>query len=119
MQQNKGLIALVAATIVAIVLAVFLSRSTGLRPDPLAGKPVLAEAAKRLGDIGRMALVHADQKITLVRNGDNWAVEERGNYPANVTKVRQALLGLADLTYVEPKTAKAASYRRLEVEDAG
>jgi hypothetical protein len=119
MQQNKGLIALVAATIVAVILAVFLSRSTGPQPDPLAGKPVLPEVAKRLGDVGRMALLHADQKTTLVRNGDNWAVEERANYPANVTKVRQALLGLADLTYVEPKTAKAASYPRLEVEDAG
>jgi hypothetical protein len=67
-----------------------------------------------------MALVHADQKTTLIRGDDDkWTVEERGNYPAETTKVHQALLGLADLAYVEPKTAKAASYARLEVEDAG
>ncbi len=117
--QHKGLVALVAVTVVAVAAAVFVSRTTGPQPDPLAGKPVLPEVASRLGDVGRMALVHGDQKTTLVRDGDKWSIEERGNYPANVTKVRQALLGLADLTYVEPKTAKAASYPRLEVEDAG
>lgn len=117
--QNKGLLALVGVTVVAVVLAVVVSHSTGPQPDPLAGQPVLPEVAKRLGDVGRMALVHADQKSTLVRNGDNWSVEERGDYPADKAKVNQALLALADLAYVEPKTAKPASYPRLEVEDAG
>lgn len=118
--QNKGLISLVGVTVVAVVLAIVVSHTTGPQADPLAGQPVMPEVAKRLGDIGRMALVHADQKTTLVRgDGDKWTVEERGNYPADVTKVHQALLALADLSYVEPKTAKAASYPRLEVEDAG
>jgi hypothetical protein len=117
--QHKGLIGLVAVTVVAVGLAAVVARTTGPQPDPLAGKPVMADVASRLGDVGRLALVHGDQKTTLVRDGEKWSVEERGNYAANVTKVRQALLGLADLTYVEPKTAKAASYPRLEVEDAG
>lgn len=117
--QNKGIFALVGVTVLAVVLAVVVSHTAGPQPDPLAGQPVLPEVAKRLGDIGHMALVHADQKTTLVRQGDNWSVEERGNYPADAAKVRQALLGLADLVYVEPKTAKAAAYPRLQVEDAG
>jgi hypothetical protein len=117
--QHKGLAALVAVTVIAIVLAVVATRTTGPQADPLAGKPVLADVASRLGDVGRMALVHGDQKTTLVRDGENWSIEERGNYAANVTMVRLALLGLSDLTYVEPKTTKAASYPRLEVEDAG
>jgi hypothetical protein len=95
------------------------SRSSGPKSDPLAGQPVLPEAAKRLADIGRMALVHGDQKTTLVREGDKWSVEERGGYPADVTKVRQALLALADMRFVEPKTAQPQSYLRLQVEDAG
>jgi len=117
--QHKGLAALVAVTVVAVALAAVVARTTGPQPDPLAGKPVLPEVASRLGDVGRMALVHGDQKTTLVRDGDTWSIEERGNYAANLNKVRQALSGLADLAYVEPKTTKAASYPRLEVEDAG
>ncbi len=117
--QHKGLVALVAVMVVAVALAAVVTRTTGPQPDPLAGRPVLPEAASRLGDVGRVALVHGDQKTTLVRDGEKWSIEERGGYAANVNKVRQALLGLGDLTYVEPKTAKAASYPRLEVEDAG
>ena len=117
--RNKGLAWLLGITVVAVVLAVLVSRSSGPKSDPLAGQPVLPEAAKRLADIGRMALVHGDQKTTLVRAGDKWSVEERGDYPADVTKLRQALLALADMRFVEPKTAQPQSYPRLEVEDAG
>ena len=117
--RNKGLAWLLGITVVAVVLAVLVSRSSGPKSDPLAGQPVLPEAAKRLADIGRMALVHGDQKTTLVRERDNWSVEERGGYPADVTKVRQALLALADMRFVEPKTAQPQSYPRLQVEDAG
>ena len=117
--RNKGLAWLLGITAVAVVLAVLVSRSSGPKSDPLAGQPVLPEAAKRLADIGRMALVHGDQKTTLVRESDKWSVEERGGYPADVTKVRQALLALADMRFVEPKTAQPQSYPRLQVEDAG
>jgi len=117
--MGKGLASLLGTTIVAVVLAVLVSRASGPKTDPLAGQPVLPEAAQRLADIGRMALVHGNEKTTLVRDGDAWTVEERGGYTADATKVRQALLGLADLRFVEPKTAKPESYARLEVEDAG
>jgi hypothetical protein len=117
--RNKGLAWLCGVTILAVILAVLVSRGSGPKSDPLAGQPVLPEVAKRLADIGRMALVHGDQKTTLLRKDDAWSVEERGGYAADTTKVRQALLALADLRYVEPKTAKPESYGRLEVEDAG
>ncbi len=117
--HGRGLAWLVGATVAAVLVAVLVSRSNGPQTDPLAGQPVLPELAQSLGDVGRMALLHGDQKTTLLRNGDAWSVEERGGYPANTTKVRQALLGLADLRYVEPKTAQPQSYPRLEVEDAG
>ncbi len=117
--RSKNLVWLLAVTLVAVIVAALVSRSGGPRSDPLAGQPVLPEAAKELGEIGRVALLHGDQKTTLVRKGDAWSVEERGSYPADVSKVSDALLGLADLTFVEPKTAQPNSYARLEVEDAG
>ena len=65
--QNKGLYSLVGVTVLAVVLAVVVSRTAGVQPDPLAGKAVLPEVAARLGDIGRMALVHADQRARIVQ----------------------------------------------------
>jgi hypothetical protein len=105
--------------VVAVIVAVLVSRGSGPKSDPLAGQQALPEVAKRLGDVARIAVVHGDQKTTLVRNGDDWSVEERNSYAADAGKVSQVLLALADLRYVEPKTAKPESYARLEVEDAG
>jgi hypothetical protein len=68
--------------------------------------------------VGRIAFVRGEQRATVARAGAGWAVEEKGGYPADPVKVHQALLGLADLTLVEPKTGKPALYPRLELEDA-
>lgn len=118
--RMKGLIGLLVVTVVAVALAIFVERgSPAPAADPLAGTLVLPQIGPRLGDIGRLALVRGDAKITLQRQGDNWVVEEKSGYPAAATKVRQALLGLAELRYVEPKTRRPDRYVRLEVEDAG
>jgi hypothetical protein len=120
MMRQKGLIGLLVVTLVAVVLAVVLMRGGGsARNDPLAGTPVLPEVGPRIADIGRVTLVHGENKTTLVRQGEGWTVEERGGYQADATKVRAAILGLADLTYVEPKTKKADLYARLDLDDAG
>jgi hypothetical protein len=57
--------------------------------------------------------------MTLIRDGDNWLVAEKGNYPANAAKISQIVRAMADLTLVEPKTQNPDLYPRLEVEDPG
>jgi Domain of unknown function (DUF4340) len=117
--ENKGLIGLLAVTAVAVVAAVMVARGGGGPPtDPLVGTRVLPELHVRLDAVARVALVSGGAKTTLRRHAKTWEVEEKGDYPANGVKVRQALLGLAELTFVEPKTEKPALYPRLEVEDA-
>ena len=51
------------------------------------------------------------------RSTDSWAVVEKGNYPAAQGKMRQLLLGLADLTLVEPKTERPELFARLDLDD--
>lgn len=118
--QTKGLIGLLAATAAAVAGAVVVSIGDGgSAADPLQGTPVLPALSNQLDDVGRVALVHGDTKLTLVRKDKNWVVEEKEGYPADPVKLRQTLLGLADLRFVEPKTRKPELYPRLEVEDAG
>jgi uncharacterized protein DUF4340 len=118
--RSKGLIGLVLATAAALIIAIALAASN--RPpsaDPLSGASALPELAKRADDVARLTLVHGESKTTLHRQGEQWLVEEKSGYPADAAKVRQALLGLAELRYVEAKTRKPELYPRLEVEDAG
>ena len=118
--KHKGLIALLLATAGAVAVAVLVSFSgDNAAIDPQADKLVLPEIGKRLGEVDRVTLVHGDAKTTLLRRGENWVVEEKGDYPADGPKLHKTLLGLADLRYVEEKTRKPELYSRLEVEDAG
>ncbi|HUE18167.1 MAG TPA: DUF4340 domain-containing protein [Stellaceae bacterium] len=118
--QQKPLIALLAVTAFALVLAAFaVLGNGGPFADPLVGTPVLPEVAPNLAAITRVSLVRGDVATTLIRDGEAWAVAERGNYPADAQKLRALLLGLAELTYVEPKTKQPQSYPRLQIEDAG
>jgi len=117
--RQKSLIALLAVTLVAAVLAVFSGLGGGPNSDPRIGHPVLTDLAPHLAEIEQVALMHGESKTTLARHGDRWVVAERNDYPADAKKLRQLLLGLAALAYVEPKTKEAKNYPRLEVEDAG
>jgi hypothetical protein len=116
----KGLISLVIATAAVLVVAILVvARGGSSASDPQSGAVVLPELTRRANDVARLTLVHGESKTTLQRQGDQWLVEEKSGYPADPGKVRQVLLGLAELRYVEAKTRKPDLYPRLEVEDAG
>jgi len=118
--QPRGLVLLAAATLALIVLAIvaIASGDRGVsRAAP--GARALPALAAKLGDVGSVAIKRNALSLTFVRDGDNWFVAEKGNYPAAASKVRQIVLAMADAELVEPKTQKAEFYQRLDVEDPG
>lgn len=52
-----------------------------------------------------------------IPNDIQWVVRERADYPADTAKVRQLLIALAAAKIVEEKTADAANYPAIGVED--
>jgi hypothetical protein len=118
--QKRGLILLAAATLVLVVLAL-VAITTGDRTVSRAAhrEAALPDLAGKLGEVASVGLKRSALELTFVRDGDGWLVVEKGNYPAAAGKVRQIVLGMADLALVEPKTQKADLYPRLEVDDAG
>jgi hypothetical protein len=118
--QKRGLILLAAATLALVVLAI-VAIATGDRGVSRAapGERAFPALAAKLGDVGSVGIKRNALSLTFVRDGDNWLVAEKGNYPAAAGKVRQIVLALADAVLVEPKTQKADFYSRLDVEDPG
>jgi Domain of unknown function (DUF4340) len=118
--QGRGLILLAVATLVLVVLAV-VAIATGDRTVSRSapGQAALPALAGKLGEVASVGLKRGALELTFVRDGDGWFVAEKGNYPAAAGKVRQIVLGMADLALVEPKTEKADLYPRLEVDDPG
>jgi len=117
--HSKGVITLMAAAALSVIAAAAVSFTGGARVDPVAGKPVLPQVAAKLGDVGKVVVKRSSGTITFVHQGNTWTVAEKSGYPADAAKVRKMLLGLAEITYVEPKTAEPSLYKRLNLEDPG
>ena len=52
----------------------------------------------------------ADAAVTVHKQGEQWTVAERGDYPADVSKLRKLLLALSDAKIVEEKTSNPANF---------
>lgn len=118
--QRRGLILLAVATLVLVVLAVVAIAGgdrTVSRAAP--GEAALPALAGKLGEVASVGVKRTALELTFVRDGDGWLVAEKANYPAAAGKVRQIVLGMADMAFVEPKTQKVDFYPRLEVDDPG
>jgi hypothetical protein len=59
----------------------------------------------------------ATPSVTVHKQGEQWTVAERANYPADVSKLRRLLLSLSDAKIREEKTSDPAKYSIIGVED--
>jgi Domain of unknown function (DUF4340) len=57
--------------------------------------------------------------VTVHEKGGRWAVAERGDYPADVSKLRRLLQALSDAKIVEQKTSDQVRFAVIGVEDPG
>jgi hypothetical protein len=115
---KKKLLALMVAALVMLAAAWYLSMQRNV-PRDTAGGPLLPGLSADLSAITAVTIRHAAAKpeVQLHRIAGQWTVAERGDYPADVTKLRRLLLSLADTRIVEQKTADPANYAQLGVDD--
>ena len=114
----RRVVILLIASILVIVLAVWLSSNRHPPQPTLAGEPVLQGLDKRaVNSVTEIRLSKGDgTKTTLKKGTTDWSVAER-DYPADSGKVRKLLLDLAALNVVEEKTSTPENYPTLGVED--
>ena len=116
--QQRGFMALLGATVIGVAAAVFVIAAGDRTASPApAGERALPGLAAKLGDLAWIGLTRGPTKIDFAAIGGRWTVVEKGNYPAAPGKLRQLLLGLADLTLIEPKTERPELFQRLDLDD--
>ncbi|HEX3861247.1 MAG TPA: DUF4340 domain-containing protein [Stellaceae bacterium] len=116
--RNRGFSLLLGATVLLVAGAIYTLASAPRPAEPVAADTkVFPDLAAKLGDLTWMRLLHGGTKIDFAQIGNRWVVVEKGNYPAAAAKIRQLLLGLADLTLVEPKTTRPELFARLDLDD--
>lgn len=108
---------LLAAGLIVVAFAVWVSSRRHLEHASLAGDLVLPGLESTLNTVSEVKLARGDgTHATLARGDAGWAVAERG-YPADSGRVRKLLLDLGAMNVVEEKTRDPANYGALGVED--
>ena len=113
--QKRNFRWLLGATALIVAAAIF-ALASGERGVSSAAPGVHAfpDLGSRLGDLAWVRLTHGSVKADFATIGGRWVVVEKGNYPAAPDKMRRLLLGLADLSLIEPKTERPELFARLD-----
>ena len=83
----------------------------------ISSETVVPGLIDRVNDVATIEVVKGKETVTVQRGADGWVMPDRGGYPVKFETVKQNIVTMAELKTVEPKTAKADLYSRIEVED--
>jgi hypothetical protein len=116
--SRQRFIALLIAAVLAISGALYLSSRRNL-PRDTHGGVLLPSLAGELNTVTALSVRRgsAAPTVTVHAQDGRWIVAERGDYPADVSKVRKLLLALSDAKIVEEKTSNPANFAVIGVED--
>ena len=116
--SRQRFIALVVAAVLAISGALYLSSRRNL-PRDTHDTALLPTLGGELNTVTALSVRRGSAKpsVTVHEQGGRWTVVERGDYPADVSKVRKLLLALSDAKIVEQKTSNPANFPIIGVED--
>jgi hypothetical protein len=116
--SRQRFIALMVAALVAICGALYLSTQRNLPRDPH-GLPLLPSLAGEMNTVNSLSVRKGGAKptVTVHKQGEQWTVAERAEYPADVPKLRKLLLALSDAKIREEKTSNPENYGIIGVED--
>lgn len=118
--NQKTLIGLAVAAVLAILAAVALNRSNRPQSEAVeATGPLFPALRDHVNDVSKVVVTGAGGKVvaTLERGKDGWGLAEKGGHAADTGKLRAFLLKLADAKKLEQKTANKDKYALLGVED--
>jgi Domain of unknown function (DUF4340) len=114
--------ALIVAALVVISAALYFSTQRNSQHNDsreVQGLPLLPSLASELNTVSSLSVVKGSPTpaVTVHKQGEQWTVAERADYPADVPKLRKLLLALSDAKIREEKTSDPANYSILGVED--
>ncbi len=114
--KSRSIGVLAALAVVGLVAALFVTRE----PDtqlPKSGELLFPLLLEEVNDVQEMIVTTHEETVTLVKAQDHWGVKEKSSYPADMEKVTKAIVGLAEIRILEPKTQTPELYEKLGLQD--
>ena len=110
----KTLLAVVAV-LIGLLAVVELSENGS---EPALDRLLLPGLKAAFNDVDSVTVTRGGEPpVSIEAEGGEWVVAERGGYAADVGKVREVLLALADARVVEEKTSNPERYAQLGVDE--
>lgn len=73
----------------------------------------------KIADVASLRLKDAKHHVTLVRKENEWVVDERGGYPADVAAISALMVKLIELKITQSEQVAAKLYPRLDLGEPG
>ena len=115
--QNK--LPAISVIVLAIMAAAWLWLGDSQPPSAdksLTGQRLLPNLEQQLNDVNRILVEQHGSVYAVVKNGAQWQLPVKGDYPVLFERVKPLLLGIALLDIVEPKSDKPENHARLGVQ---
>jgi hypothetical protein len=119
--MNARTLRIIAAVVVVMALIVFFMDTTDESDTTGAGETLLPDLKSQINSVSKVSIAMPDggETLTLFNDGATWVVPEKGDYPADVGKIREVLLAIADAKGIERKTSNPERYEQIGVHDDG
>lgn len=112
---NRNLV-FIAVTVVVVVAAVAISQQRA--PQTRKETPLLfPDLAAKVNEVNELQIRDGVGELTVRRVSGAWRIAEGDDYPALIDKVKQTVVGAADLRVVAEKTQNPDLHKRLGVEN--
>ena len=117
--NSKSLLILLVLLVVGATAFYLSGDKSGINKAESIGSRIMPGLLEALNRVDRIQLTGAGSNIitTLVRKETQWTVAERENFSADISKIRSAVLSLAEARIIEEKTSNKQLYSKLGVED--
>jgi hypothetical protein len=106
----------VAIVSVAAAVIVVVDRPTST-VDALSREPVFAELRDNPDDVTSLTISSRFDTFTFIRENGEWRAPDKYNYPVDGKDVRELVVKLSDMRFIERKTSNPERFDRLEVDD--
>ena len=104
-------------TAVVVAAAVAVSTQTEITSLTAGTDPAFPKLAANVNSVARIEIKNAKNAFSMTLDGENWGMDQKDGYRVEFQKVKSAIVNLSNFKLIEKKTADAARYDRLELND--
>ncbi|MDH5328078.1 MAG: DUF4340 domain-containing protein [Gammaproteobacteria bacterium] len=117
MKKNQLIILSVITLVAAIAALVANNMKSNAVSNKAAGKALFPALSANVNKVQEVEITKGKNIINIQRKDNTWQVVQKDGYTANLSKIKETILKLAEFKTLEAKTKKQDNFGKLNVED--